>query len=86
MNASHTPAPPTGEKLTWEQICARYPNEYVALVDVDSPNMTIRSGVVYAHHSDRRTLIEMQRHLSDGAILWTGRAPLFTLHLSRDVE
>ena len=86
MASSTTPAHPTGEKLTWEEIRARYPDEYVALVDVETPDMTIRAGVVYAHHPDRRTLLAMQQHLRDGAILWTGHAPLFTLHLARNVE
>lgn len=62
-----------GEKLSWEEICRRYPDEYVALVDYDFPNMTFTAGVVYAHHPDRKTLFEMSAALRDAALLWTGK-------------
>lgn len=69
-------------RLPWPEIRRRYVNEWVALVDVEAePQRRIRAGVVFAHHPDRRTLLELQKHLPDAAILWTGETP--NLHLRR---
>lgn len=64
-----------GEKLTWDEIRQRYPDEWVALVEDDWPNNLPlpRAGVVYAHSPDHAKLIEMQKHLKDAAIVWTGK-------------
>lgn len=63
------------EKLNWEEIKARYPDEWVALVDHEWPNdrPVPLSGVVYAHSPDHAELIQMQRHLRAAAIVWTGK-------------
>jgi len=63
------------EKLTWDEIKRRHPDEWVALVEDDWPDTLPEplSGIVYAHSPDHKTLIEMQRHLKDAAILWTGK-------------
>jgi hypothetical protein len=63
------------EKLSWEEIKKRYPDEWVALVDDDWPDTLPEplSGIVYAHSPDHKTLIEMQKPLRDAAILWTGK-------------
>ena len=82
-NLAQTAEPTRGEKLSWEEIKQRFPDEWVALVDVDAPNMTVVGGIVFAHHPDRTELHRLAkgrpRPLSGGAILWTGkiRGPRF---------
>jgi len=42
------------EKLTWDEIKRRFPEEYVILVDYDfDENEDLVSGVVFAHGRDR---------------------------------
>ena len=62
------------ERLTWDEIKSRYPDEWVALVDDDWPEDqgVPCAGVVYAHSPVHSQLIEMQKHLTDAAIVWTG--------------
>lgn len=61
-------------RLSWDEIKKRYPNEWVCLIDEEAPNMSyIASGVVYAHDPDHNKLIEKQKHLEDAAIRWTGK-------------
>ena len=63
------------EKLSWDEIKHRFPNEWVALVDHDWPDTLGEplSGVVFAHDSDHQTLLNKQKHLKEAAILWTGQ-------------
>jgi hypothetical protein len=63
------------EKLSWDEIKRLHPDEWVALVDHDWPNTTAvpLAGVVYAHSRDHDHLIEMQKHLKEAAIVWTGQ-------------
>lgn len=45
------------EPLTWEQICARYPNQWVCLVEVDRPepnNFEFRTARVVGYGKERR--------------------------------
>jgi hypothetical protein len=62
-------------KLTWDEIKATYPDEWVALVDHDWPNdrPVPVAGVVFAHSADHAQLIEMQKQLTAAAIVWTGK-------------
>jgi hypothetical protein len=68
---------PLGEKLTREEIYRRYPDQWVALVDYDFPNMQVTAGIVYAHHPDRAVIRQMTYHLLNAAILWTGKRSVF---------
>lgn len=62
------------EKLTWDEIKRRYPDEWVALVDYEWPEMRhVTEGVVYAHSPSRDELHKLQRGLTDAAILFTGK-------------
>ena len=62
------------ERLSWEEIKKRFPNEWVCLVDVDRPNMGhVVSGVVYAHDPQHNVLLEKQKHLEFAGIHWTGK-------------
>lgn len=75
------------ERLTWDEIKRRYPDQWVALVDVEWPNMgEISSGVVYAHDPDHGSLLEKQKHLKSAAILWTGRKRGVVLLAGIDVD
>jgi len=50
-------APFISEPLTWEQICDRYPNEWVCLVEIDKINDTdfdFRTARVVGHGKTRR--------------------------------
>ena len=52
------------EPLTWEQICERYPNEWVCLVEVDQINDTdfdFRTARVVGHGKTRRAPFEQAR-------------------------
>lgn len=52
-----TDAPFISELLTWEQICERYPNEWVCLVEIDEINDTdfdFRTARVVGHGRTRR--------------------------------
>jgi len=49
--------PPLSEPLTWKQICERYPDEWVALVEIDWVNDTgfdLRSARVAGHGKQRK--------------------------------
>lgn len=63
------------ETLTWNEIKAEYPEEWVALVEHVWPNTepVPLSGVVHAHSADHATLIALAKHLNAAAIVWTGR-------------
>jgi hypothetical protein len=62
------------EKLSWEEIKMRYPDEWVALVDYDWPDGgELVEGVVYAHSQNHGELIKMQKALPQAAVRWTGR-------------
>ena len=71
---------PTFERLTWEQICARYPDEWVVLVDVDwidsDCDMTFRTAVVLGHSKTSSECLSNTRALvpigSEAAHLFTG--------------
>ncbi len=71
---------PTFERLTWEQICARYPDEWVVLVDVDwidsDCDMTFRTAVVLGHsRTSSECLVDTRGLLPNGseaAHLFTG--------------
>ena len=56
------------EPLTWEQICDRYPNEWVCLVEIDEINDTdfdFRTARVVGHGKTRRAPIEQARPFKD---------------------
>ncbi len=52
----NTITPP--ERLTWPEICQRYPDEWVMLVDLDEDedDPAIRSAVVIGHGPSRKAL------------------------------
>jgi hypothetical protein len=68
------------ECLTWKEICERYPDEWVVLVDTDWVNDTdfdFRSTIVFAHHKRRKDAspdvkAAFERYDSVGTF-WTGK-------------
>ncbi len=57
MNAADLVAPEISEPLTWEEICARHPDEWVCLVERDFtyPNgPEVRAARVIGHGKTRR--------------------------------
>jgi hypothetical protein len=65
------------EKLSWDQIRAKYPDEWVILVDLDADDVTdeIHAGVVFAHSKDERELLATTKVALAGqsrAVLFTG--------------
>ena len=66
------------EKLTIDQIEARFPDEWILVIDPDSgPDLKVRSGVVAAHSPDRdevyRTAIQLRPKRS--AVWFNGETP-----------
>lgn len=50
--------PPLTERLSWDEICARYPNQWVVLVDlefVDAMYSEVRSALVAGHGGDEES-------------------------------
>jgi hypothetical protein len=57
MQTQGTDKPFISEPLTWQQICERYPDEWVCLVEIDRPednNFAFRTARVVGHGKGRR--------------------------------
>jgi hypothetical protein len=65
------------EKLSWDQIRAKYPDEYVVIVDVDmdKSTTTLLGGTVMNHGKDKAEMISYLGALKarSGACRWTGK-------------
>jgi hypothetical protein len=56
------------ERLSWAEICARYPDEWVVVVDMKWPNDDIDEGelesaIVLGHTKSRGDVLRETRHL-----------------------
>jgi hypothetical protein len=80
-----TMAPIVSNPLTWPEICARYPDEWVALVEIDWVNendLDFRSARVAGHGKTRKEPLDQARplrvHYDEIGHFFTGpiRAPL----------
>ena len=64
------------EQFTWAQIVARYPNEWVILVDMVDENATYCGGRVVAHNRVRDSLLDVNRaavrRYGESGRFWTG--------------
>ena len=70
----------TAERLTWDEICARYPDEWVLLVDgdfVDDAELSVRSARVWIHDRESRPLLDALPGVPPGdvALYYTGDDP-----------
>lgn len=57
MSAAEEIAPMITESLTWPQICERYPDQWVCVVEIEwdePPNFNFRSARVVGHGTTRR--------------------------------
>jgi hypothetical protein len=64
MDAAENLAPEISEPLTWTEICARYPDEHVCLVEIDHvhPNgFEFRTARVVGHGKARRAPFDQAR-------------------------
>lgn len=68
----------TAESLTWDQICALYPHEWVCLLDiVRDDEGTLQAARVIAHHSSvEHALEQLDPSDSDAGIIHTAGVPL----------
>ena len=70
----------TAERLTWEEICARYPDEWVLLVDADfvyDAELSVKRARVAMHDPESAPLLAALPNVPPGdvAIYFTGRNP-----------
>lgn len=67
-----------GERLTWVEICARYPNEWVTMVEaewVDEDFTDFRTAVVVVHSGDYASSFlgpEQRTYFDESVHLFTG--------------
>jgi hypothetical protein len=64
MNAAKNIAPTISEPLTWAEICERYPEEWVCLVEIDRlhpNNFEFRTARLVGHGKTRREPFEQAR-------------------------
>ena len=57
LSAPDAPATELPELLTWEEICRRYPKEWVILVDTVHRELVLAGGRVFAHSTDKHALV-----------------------------
>jgi hypothetical protein len=66
MSEAQLAAAPVSEPLTWKEICARYPDEWVCLVEIDRINDTdfdFRTARVVGHGTTRKAPLDQARPL-----------------------
>jgi len=64
MRADSTIEPTISEPLTWTQICERYPEQWVCLVEfdrIDPGRFAFRAARVVGHSKQRRAAVEQSR-------------------------
>jgi hypothetical protein len=61
------------EQLSWAEICHRYPNEWVVIVDYSlDEDKRVARGAVLAHAPHKADIREQMAKPKDAAILYTG--------------
>jgi hypothetical protein len=84
MLANDTRNPPATmnahERLTWEEICRRYPDEWVVMAEIEWVNDTdfeFRTALVLAHHKTRKEASPSVKagfqHYTEVGSFFTGR-------------
>jgi hypothetical protein len=66
---------PLNERLSWEEITRKYPNEFVAMIDPErNDRVSICGGTVVAHGESTHELLEYLKTLGvkNTACVWTG--------------
>jgi hypothetical protein len=80
-DTSHTPATTNAhERLPWDEICHRYPDEWVVLVEFERPDphdLAFHAAVVLAHHKTSKEaspdVKEAFKHYNEAGSFFTGR-------------
>ena len=70
MESAHTTEPFIRERLSWKEICARYPDEWVTMTDFewehgDEDNGELVSAVVLGHSKKRGDSLRATRALRE---------------------
>jgi len=80
MNEAQSTASPGPERLTWSEICQRYPDEWVVLVEIewfDDDNLEFGRAVVLGHAKNSKEVMRQTKPLlaevMDSGIFFTGR-------------
>jgi hypothetical protein len=84
MLANHTTNTPAAinahERLTWDEICRRYPDEWVVLVEFERPDqnhLEFNAAVVLAHHKTSKeaspAVKEAFKYYDEAGSFFTGR-------------
>jgi hypothetical protein len=68
------------ERLTWDEICRRYPDEWVVMAEIEWVNDTdfeFGTALVLAHHKTRKeaspSVKEADKHYAEVGAFFTGR-------------
>src|SRR4051812_12750399 len=68
------------ERLTWDEICRRYPDEWVVMAEMDwrkGRSFEVRTAFVLAHHKTRKeaspSVKEADKHYKEVSAFFTGR-------------
>jgi hypothetical protein len=79
-DAMSTPAMKPIERLTWDEIRQRYPDEWIVMAEVDWVNDTdfeFGTAIVLGHHKTRKdvspSVKEAMKHYEDVCAFFTGR-------------
>ena len=79
MNADSAPTAVASERLTWDEICKRFPDEWVVLVETNWENDTdfdFDTALVLAHHKYRTAASPDVKaafgHHEEVGCFWTG--------------
>jgi hypothetical protein len=76
------------ERLTWDEIKKRYPDEFVAMTDPEhDESASLCGGTVVAHGKNKHELLHYLKTLGakHTACLWTGEVHARVRHLVRRV-
>jgi hypothetical protein len=75
-NTAETTAAELPEVLSWDEICLRYPNEWVILIHIVQRDFETVAGRVVGHGLDKHALLPVMREAGNVhravARFWTG--------------
>ena len=81
MAEAQAVAAPEFQRMTWDEICARYPDEYVMLTEIDrieEGQFAFRSALVLAHARTSKEVCQLTKPIAERfvhfACYYTGRA------------
>jgi len=76
MSAAEMLATTMAESLAWAEICRRYPNEWVCLVEVQhEPDGRIKSAQLIGHHRSLKEALRLCSWSTDPVIAYAHTRP-----------